>query len=657
MKTKLQNGQKLAPQFRTARIILNGENGDVRAVLDDDNRIVKNVSVCSDEPYKRYYGMEILTHTEEAIDLARIKKGASPLLFNHDRNALLGKVSNPQIKDGKLYVDFKFSQSEIGQQMLADLKDGILTECSIGYEVNKYEVDEDEETYTATRWTIYECSLVTIPADASVGVGRHAETEGNPVIIEKKSVDSRTDENKTTGNDSQESEKSMKKRNFRFEADKGDNPTSGTATAADVSRAKSEGETAGAAAQRKSASDILDLSRHFAEKGIAGRKIDTSAAALTHIKEGKTLAEFQSFVMAGEFKEVAPVVTENGEQRLEGDGESRIQVVGERQARQIIKSIGQRFVDSPEFKKNGSKQGRRNFSVDIPEVSSLRATASTSTITNFNGIVQLPNIVEIGVQQATVADLLSQGTTNLAAVPYLQEDTLTVAATAVAEGAAKPEVTWDWSQTSAPVKKIAVISKVTDELFADVPTIQSYINMRLRYMVEIVEDAQLLTGDGTGANITGILATSGIQTQAKGSDTVLDAVRKAMTKVQSTGFFPPTGAVFHPNDWEAISLAKDANGQYLAGGPFYAPYGNGEFVMFYRIWGLSVVVTTSMTENTGLVGNFKLGASIFRRQGITIDSTNSNEDDFKNNLIALRAEERLALAVWRPKAFCQVTGI
>lgn len=647
MKTKLKDGQKLAPQFRTARIILNGEEaGEVRAQLDDDNRIVKNVSVCSDEPYKRYYGMEILTHSAEAIDLARIKKGASPLLFNHDRDALLGKVSNPVIKDGKLYVDFKFSKSEMGQQMLSDLKDGILTECSIGYEVTKFEVDEDEETYTATRWTIYEVSLVTIPADASVGVGRDVPAEGTPVEIIKKGIDTTRENEKT---DSQDSEHSQERENTMEKPE--------TPAAAPVNE-KQVADNA-TAVERKRVSDIQDLSRHFAEKGIAGRKIDTSAAASSHIKEGKTLAEFQSFVMAGEFKEVAPVATPEGDQRLDENGsESRIQVVGERQARQIIKSIGRSFVESAEFKKEGTKRGgRRQFSVDIPDVSSFRATAATSTITNFNGIVQLPNIVEIGVQQATVADLLSQGTTNLAAVPYLQEDTLTVAATTVAEGAAKPEVTWDWSQTSAPVKKIAVISKVTDELFADVPTIQSYVNMRLRYMVEIVEDAQLLTGDGTGANITGILATSGIQTQAKGADTVLDAVRKAMTKVQSTGFFPPTGAVFHPNDWEAISLAKDANGQYLAGGPFYAPYGNGEFVMFYRIWGLSVVVTTSMTENTGLVGNFKLGASIFRRQGITIDSTNSNEDDFKNNLIALRAEERLALAVWRPKAFCQVTGI
>jgi HK97 family phage major capsid protein len=266
-------------------------------------------------------------------------------------------------------------------------------------------------------------------------------------------------------------------------------------------------------------------------------------------------------------------------------------------------------------------------------------------------------MVQLGVQQATVADLLAQGTTNLNAVPYLQEDTLTNAATTVAEGGTKPEATWDWSQTSAPVKKIAVISKVSDELFADVPTIESYINQRLRYMVEITEDTQLLLGDGTGSNITGIENTSGIQTQARSADSQPDAIRKAMTKIQSVGFFAPDGVVLHPTDWETIQLLKDDNGQYLAGGPFYAPYGNGQYVMFYRLWGLPVVVTTSQTVGTALVGAFKLGAMIFRRQGLSIDSTNSNEDDFKKNLVALRAEERLALAVWRPKAFATVTGL
>jgi HK97 family phage major capsid protein len=70
-----------------------------------------------------------------------------------------------------------------------------------------------------------------------------------------------------------------------------------------------------------------------------------------------------------------------------------------------------------------------------------------------------------------------------------------------------------------------------------------------------------------------------------------------------------------------------------------------------------VVATVAQTQHTAFVGAFKLGAQVFRRQGITLETTNSNVDDFVKNLITIRAEERLALAVYRPLAFCTVTGL
>ena len=201
----------------------------------------------------------------------------------------------------------------------------------------------------------------------------------------------------------------------------------------------------------------------------------------------------------------------------------------------------------------------------------------------------------------------------------------------------------------SPVRKIAVSAKVTDEMFADFPTIQSYINARLPQMVQLREDGQLLTGNGTAPNLRGILNISGILTQAKGADPVPDAVYKAMIQIMATGFFVPDGVVMHPLDWQDVRLLRTADGLYIWG----SPAENGP----ERIWGLPVVVTTVLTQNTGLVGAFQLGAQIFYRQGITVESTNSNEDDFKKNLIALRAEQREALVVYRPKAFCTVTGI
>ena len=114
--------------------------------------------------------------------------------------------------------------------------------------------------------------------------------------------------------------------------------------------------------------------------------------------------------------------------------------------------------------------------------------------------------------------------------------------------------------------------------------------------------------------------------------------------------------MFHPNDWQAARLEVDGNSQFFGGGPFTGPYGNGG-IAGPSYWGLPTVVTQAMTENTVLLGAFQTAAQIFRRSGITVDMTNSDEDDFQHNITTVRAEERLALAVYRPAAFGTVTGV
>lgn len=277
-----------------------------------------------------------------------------------------------------------------------------------------------------------------------------------------------------------------------------------------------------------------------------------------------------------------------------------------------------------------------------------------STSTNYQGNGGMPVMLE--QQRLTVADLFASGQTTLNSVPYIKETSYTNAADTVAEEGLKPEATFATEAATAPVKKIAVTGKVTDEMFADFPMMRDYVNNRLRFMVAEREEAQLLLGDGVGANLTGVLSTSGIQTQAKAADTVPDAIHKAITKVRSVGFFEPDALVIHPNDWQDLRLLKDDNNQYYGGGPFTGPYGNGP-IAGPTLWGLRVVVTTAITEGTALVGAFQLGGQVFYREGITIDATNSNEDDFIYNRITIRVEERAALAIYRPLAFCKVTGI
>ena len=214
----------------------------------------------------------------------------------------------------------------------------------------------------------------------------------------------------------------------------------------------------------------------------------------------------------------------------------------------------------------------------------------------------------------------------------------------------------------ATVKKIAAYTKVSDELWADYLAVASYINNRLPYMVERTEEDQLLNGDGTGSNLTGLLQTVGIQAQAKSTDSAADALFKAMTKVRfgtglATGGYEPDGLVMNPLDWQNLRLTKDGQGQYYAGGPFTGAYGNGAVVQAEMLWGKPVVVTPAIPSGTALTGAFRLGAQYFMRQGLTIETTNTDQDDFIKNLTTIRAELREALCVYLPLSFCKVTGL
>lgn len=262
--------------------------------------------------------------------------------------------------------------------------------------------------------------------------------------------------------------------------------------------------------------------------------------------------------------------------------------------------------------------------------------------------IRLATPITPGEQRPTVASLLPQGRTSQPSIPYMEETTTTNAAAETAESGTKPEAAIAFTEKTSAVRKIAVTLPVTDESLEDVPFIESYLDTRLRTFVIQREDSQLLNGNGTAPNLRGILNTSGILTQAKGADPVPDAVYKAMTKIRVQSFLEPTGMVAHPNDWQDIRLLRTADGIYIWGSPADAGP--------ERIWGLSVVQTTAITENTGLVGAFRDGAQIFRRADLTLQVGWVN-DQFVKNQRTLLVEERLALVVFRPKAFCTVTGI
>lgn len=320
------------------------------------------------------------------------------------------------------------------------------------------------------------------------------------------------------------------------------------------------------------------------------------------------------------------------------------------------KSLGEQFIESDGYKKSiesGKTVIDGKFSFEAKGFlfpAGQKATFTTAATGLDSTVNYLGGMVMVEQQRLTIRDLLAVGQTTMNSIPYIAETSFTNGADMVAEEGEKPEATLATEDRTAPVKKIAVLIKVTDEVFADFPMMRDYVNSRLRFMVLAKEEQQLLNGTGVGSQITGILQTSGIQTQAQGSDSNSDAIHKAITKVRSTGFYEPDALVIHPTDWQLLRLQKDTTNQYLGGGPFSGIAGD-------TYWGLKVVVTTAIAAGTALVGAFKLGAQIWQREGVKVEAFDQNEDDVNFNRVTVRVEERLALTVYRPLAFCTVTGI
>jgi HK97 family phage major capsid protein len=291
---------------------------------------------------------------------------------------------------------------------------------------------------------------------------------------------------------------------------------------------------------------------------------------------------------------------------------------------------------------------RRDVTLDIP-APDFKTLITLSTV---NAQADRRGNVNMALEERTTADLMLQGATDNNTVEYYEETTVTNAAATVAEGSAKPESALAWTLRTENVRKIATWLPATNEALADMSWLESQIRGRLAFMIQRTEEAQLLSGDGTAPNISGILDRSGIQTEAKGANPTPDAIYRAMQKIRGaggSGFAEPTGVVMHPNDWTDIKLLRTADGMYIWGNP--SDEGPD------RIWGLAVRQTTAMTENTALVGAFRPYAEVLRRSGIQITLSTEHASYFVENKVAILAESRLALAVYRPAAFCTVTGI
>jgi hypothetical protein len=318
-------------------------------------------------------------------------------------------------------------------------------------------------------------------------------------------------------------------------------------------------------------------------------------------------------------------------------------------------TLGELFVKSKTFKEFGGNRGPEvtlDFSKNLNQHLAIfpRAKALFDTTAYPPETTRLPGVqVTLGFQEPTVDDLIPELRTNQGAIKYMEETTATNGGAAVAEGGTKPESALAFTEKMSAVRKLATVMPVTDEMFADEPQMQDYVNQRLRFFLDLTREAQIVNGSGTAPNLRGILNTSGIQTQAKGADPTPDAVYKAMTLIRTGAFLAADATVWNPADWQEVKLLRTADGIYIWGSP--ADGGPD------RIWGLRAVQTTALPVGTALVGAFNASSAKFRRSEMSFAVSDQHADFFITNKLMLRVEERLAFVVFRPAGFCTVTGV
>lgn len=351
-------------------------------------------------------------------------------------------------------------------------------------------------------------------------------------------------------------------------------------------------------------------------------------------------------------------------QRLSGGGDT----APDAQTKQTdngtqVKSLARQVVESDAYQSFAKGVGQRSFSCEVKTVNTVGegATFANGFPVGQGGAAVmpdfLPGIVDLRFRKLLIAQLFAQGATGSNQISYVKETAFQNSAAGVAEGGAKPQSDDTIARVVEQVGKIAHFMKTTDELVQDAPAYQSFLQNRLVFGVQLREDSDLLTAAGY-PSVNGLLNRTGMETTintATGTladpTLVIDAVYAQITAIRFAGFVEPDAVVVNPVDWQHIRLAKDANKQYYAGGPFTGAYGNGGYSNVDALWGLRVVITPAIAAGTMVVGGFQECGQVFRRQGVTVEMTNSNVDDFQNNLITVRAEERLALAVYRPGGF------
>ena len=328
-----------------------------------------------------------------------------------------------------------------------------------------------------------------------------------------------------------------------------------------------------------------------------------------------------------------------------------------------IKSIGEKFTDTDayaQYMSNGVK--------GVDSQAEFKTTLNTTGYPPES--LRAPGILETALRDPnSVIGLFDQIQTDQNAYVYLEETTFTNNAGEIAEAgdiSSANESALAFTERTESVRKIATFLPVTDELLQDVSGIQGYVNSRLQTMMKLRMDNQLLNGNGSAPNLTGVLSKSGINTfdysSYGGELNRLGQVYQAITEIRKDAFVEPDAVIMHPSDWYQVvtsvaDITTTSSGAASRNPLIVAAGGFGNDVTA-KLWGLNVVPSSAIAEGTALVGKFGGGdaAQIIMRSGVDLAISDSHSDFFAKNQLAIRLTMRMGFAIYRPTAFCSITN-
>jgi HK97 family phage major capsid protein len=328
-------------------------------------------------------------------------------------------------------------------------------------------------------------------------------------------------------------------------------------------------------------------------------------------------------------------------------------------------SIGKQFVNDEVYKAwfkgiapsgriPDSMKGIHSPTIDVKGltvktlVTGASATQAGAFITAEDSGIYEP----LGRYPLNVLGLIARRQTDSDTVEFVRQTAQVTQAAPTAEASAtdgstgeKPEGAMAFERVTANVKTIPVWVPATKQALSDAAQLRGIIDQEIREdLIEELED-QILNGNGSGANFTGLYNTSNVLGQSYTTD-IITTTRKAITNLVTNGKVVPNGWLIHPADWETIDLLKDAENRYYRGGPFAGGPNT--------LWQVPVVQSFHAVEGTPILGNWNK-AVIWDREQTTISVSDSHEDFFIRNMVAILGELRAAFAVIRPTAFVEVS--